>query len=438
MDEKHFRELFPEIGEKDDKEEEKRRKEFFTHMKMQLQPKTPWKLPEAAEITLREKKRKRRKMTVYSATAAACLILAIILPNLPGLLKLSEQKSDIRDGQESRDIDDSTELVCQNTGEMEEDVEDDNKPIENNEEIREIPEEPDIDKENGIEQKENSDGTGTKGVSEGKNGAEPGNEQGGQSSGEKTDVHTDLNNHSSKEPVSDDKEKEDPDDNDPSENDTGQNAYHDDNVKDADKEETDEAETENETVDHTVPADEAVSAEVTADETAEDTSITAESAEEVQDCTVSTTPSGVAPSDHASSVLEYALQEWWQEECMPVSDYSKADMASDTGSTQAAVSVENKITKEEVEKELEAYPYLYYLTEENSYGYYHATGKIQSSAEGMEYLAMAVICKEKTEDSGLGNNDQLNVYIYGYPHEFSKILVRFRAGGMDWYYVYEQ
>jgi uncharacterized membrane protein YdfJ with MMPL/SSD domain len=85
VDEKRFLELFPE-PEENKKEESKA---FFRHIKQQIKPEQCWQ-PKQKKAVLSIKKYRKRKMTViYGATAAACLVLAVVLPNLPKFLEMS-------------------------------------------------------------------------------------------------------------------------------------------------------------------------------------------------------------------------------------------------------------------------------------------------------------------------------------------------------------
>ena len=90
--EREFKEKNKKIEREQKKEEEVKRKEFFDHMKMQLRPERSWELSEAWKQKIWKKKKGKRKLLMYSATAAACLILVIVLPNLSELLKMSEQE----------------------------------------------------------------------------------------------------------------------------------------------------------------------------------------------------------------------------------------------------------------------------------------------------------------------------------------------------------
>lgn len=471
MDEKRFSELFPEV-EKDQGEEKQR--EFFAHMKRQLKPGKEWKLPGAAELAKRKKK--QWKLTAYSATAAACLLLAILLPNLPVLLKISDEdmfrsgkketsmagfseseqdtgvvtedtsgerqprmpedepgaeksaeKQDGNNGNEKEEHGEKKNGTGEDTGResepedaasIEEAKQEKNGKI-GNEEKTEKEKSADSGADNGVgtvTDKGSSNGDGNMGSTEEKK------PQKGSGSGKGTEGKENMA------VTAEQQEEETADSSD--EEIVAESACEeelpaaDETVQNGTGAET-AAGTEDTAEDMTVDAVVPDFAEI--EEAAEETVVTEEAAEtETSTETAKDDSEEMVPADLA---LETALTAWWQNE------YGTADTGNTNGLEMEETSVdEQSMTKEEVQQGLLRYPYLCY----GGQLWYEPVQKFRQNADGMELLGEAYVFQLKTTllDAENGNRRQ-KVYVYGDRKDLSEILVRFQAEGVDYYYVYQ-
>lgn len=92
MDEKRFLELFPEVQQEKDKrstEEKEKQQAFFAHMKQQIKPQRVWQAAQAED-----KKAYQRRQPVWMAyvTAAVCLLVVLLLPNISSFWGVSDEK----------------------------------------------------------------------------------------------------------------------------------------------------------------------------------------------------------------------------------------------------------------------------------------------------------------------------------------------------------
>lgn len=484
MDEKRFSELFPEV-EKDrgeDPEEEKKQREFFAHMKRQLKPGKEWKLPGAAELAKRKKK--RWKLTAYSATAAACLLLAILLPNLPVLLKISdedmfrsgkketsmagfseseqdtgvvtedtsgerqsrmpedepgaEESAEKQDGNNEKEEngekkngtgeDTGKELEPEDAASIEEAKQEKNGKMEN-EEKTEKEKSADSGADNGVgsvTDKSSSNGDGNTGSTEEKK--EEKKPQKGSGSGKGTEGKQNM-------AVTAEQQEEE----------TADSSDEEIVAESACEEELPAAAVQNGTGAETAAGTEDAAADMPVDtvmpdfaeieEAAEETVVTEEAAE-----TETSTETAKDDSEEmvsADLALETALTAWRQKE------YGTADTGNTNGlemeEEMEETSVdEQSMTKEEVQQGLLHYPYLCYTTSSGGQLWYEPVQKFRQKDDGMEFLGAAFVFSLKTTllDAENGNERQ-KVYVYGNKEDLSELLVRFQAEGVDYYYIYQ-
>lgn len=479
MDEKRFSELFPEV-EKDQGEEKQR--EFFAHMKRQLKPEKEWKLPGAAELAKRKKK--RWKLTAYSATAAACLLLAILLPNLPVLLKISEQDTSISGKKESSiagfsEWEQDTSVVTEDTsGERQRRMPEDelgaeesaerqdgnngNEKEENGEKKNgtgeDAGEEPEPEDAGAIEQakQEKNEKTGNEEKTEKEKSAASGADNGVGSVTDKGSSNGDGNTGSTEEKKEEKKPQK--------VSGSGKGTEGKQNMAvTADHQEKETADSSGEEIiaesaceEEEPAADEAVQngtgAETAADtedtaadmpvdtvmpdfaeieEAAEETVVTEEAAE--TENSTETAKDDAEEMVSADLALETALTAWRQTEYGAADTGNTTDLEMEEEMEETSVA-EQSMTKEEVQQKLLCYPYLCY----GGQLWYEPVQKFRQDADGMELLGEAYVFQLKTTllDAENGNRRQ-KVYVYGNRKDLSELLVRFQAEGVDYYYVYQ-
>ncbi len=504
VDNKRFMELFPELkentryeekqviwknGEKEKnkkiereqkKEEEVKRKEFFDHMKMQLRPERSWELSEAWKQKIWKKKKGKRKLLMYSATAAACLILVIVLPNLSELLKMSEQEEmskheNVAFVLEDHSDENKEENVLDN-GNKEKEVLDEEKdkdnmdqkeivqketkqdPVDNNlkDKIKEKEKEKTVDNQ-GTEDifSDHSTTGGKKGIEEtvqetGKQKKKSKDKK--QSDGKMESKKKDQKDIQKDNTKSKDIEKgnHDSEQDQKSEIQTG-GTEHDNvdstSIDDRDVNTTfpeniirDEINDENTevTAETTTGGNDTAINNIAIDDTSDDaiekaTDAVAEIAIDTENDFVlqdNVTPESVqAPIESEDEITDVdfqnALHDFKEEE-------QEADIEDQNDSGES-----KKITKEAMEKKLKTYPYLYYNQEQKE-SWYYAEEKLQSSVDGKKLLGMALIFKEKSLVIEEHGNAQQSVFIYGDEKDLSIVFIRFWAEGKDWYYEYKQ
>lgn len=477
MDEKRFSELFPKV-EKDQGEEKQR--EFFAHMKRQLKPEKEWKLPGAAELAKRKKK--QWKLTAYSATAAACLLLAILLPNLPVLLKISDEDM-FRSGKKETSMAGFSESE-QDTGVVTEDTSGERQPRMPEDEPGAEESAEKQDGNNGNEKEEHGEkknGTGEDAGRESetedaasieeakqeKNG-EIGNEEktekeksadssadnGIASVTDKGSFNGDGNTGSTEEKKpqkgSDSGKETEGKQNmavtaEQQEEETADSSDEEIVAESVCEEELPAAAVQNGTGAETAAGTEDTAANMPVDtvmpdfaeieEAAEETVVTEEAAEtETSTETAKDDSEEMVPADLA---LETALTAWRQNE------YGAADTGNTNGlemeEEMEETSVdEQSMTKEEVQQGLLHYPYLCYTTSSGGQLWYEPVQKFRQKDDGMEFLGAAFVFSLKTTllDAENGNERQ-KVYVYGNKEDLSELLVRFQAEGVDYYYIYQ-
>lgn len=453
MNEKRFSELFPEVEERENgrKREEEKQREFFAHMKRQLKPKKEWKLPKEEEL-VKWKQNRWKKLTAYSATAAACLLLAVLLPNLPVLLKISDQDISRSGEKETSTADFSAPE--QDMGEAAGNVSAEpqkgqQENLEEETEAKESGKKEDEKKENGKQKnkrkegdvivddaaptEEAKQGKNEKTGNDGKTGKEknplkdanaPKGTEGKESTVESANHQGEKNGDVLEEVIMEEPAcgEEEPAVDETVQSGTGAAAA----------EYTTEADAADTAAD--MPAD-AVAPEPDESDEIEETmkeTITAD------DCAL---PEESAEEDMAAeSALETALTAWWQEEygAMDTGNAETSENGQDMEAMPAIPAQEEGITKEEAEQGLLAYPYLCYCPSSGGQLWYGPAQEFRQNADGMDLLGTAYIFQLKTtllsEENG---NQQQKVYVYGNKEDLSELLVRFQAEGVDYYYVYE-
>lgn len=499
VDNKRFMELFPELKENTEykekqmisknmekeenekieqerkKEEEGKRKEFFDHIKMQLRPERSWELSEAWKQKIWKKKKGKRKLLMYSATAAACLILVIVLPNLSELLKMSEQEEiskhenvalileddsdknkeeavfddenkekEVLDEEKDEDNMDQKEIVQKETKQ---------DPVDNNlkDEIKEKEKEKTVDNQ-GI--KDNFSGHSTAGGKKGieetvqatgkqeKKSKDEKQSDGKMESKKKDKKDVQKNNTKSKDIEKDNHDSKQEIQTGVTEHDNiDSNSIDDRNVnttfpEDVIRDEIDDENTEitaetatgvNDTAINNIGTDDTDDAIEKATDAAAEIAIDTENDFASQNnVTPESVEASIESEDEITDVdFQNALHDFKEEE-----QETDIEDQNDNGESK-------KITKEEIEKKLKTYPYLYYNQEQKE-GWYYAEEKLQSSAEGKKLLGTALIFKEKSFIIEEHGNAQQSVFIYGDEKDLSIVFIRFWAEGKDWYYEYKQ
>ncbi len=439
MNEKRFSELFPEVEERENgrKREEEKQREFFAHMKRQLKPKKEWKLPKEEEL-VKWKQNRWKKLTAYSATAAACLLLAVLLPNLPVLLKISDQDIS-RSGEKETSTADfpapEQDMGGAAGNASAESQKGQQENLEEETEAKESGKKEDEKKENGKQEnkrkgedvivddavpaKEAVQEKNEKTGNDGKTGKEknplkdanaPKGTEGKESTVESANHQGEKNGDVLEEVIMEEPAcgEEEPAVDETVQSGTGAEKAEDtaaDMPADAAAPEPDESDAIEETMEETV---------MTAD-----------------DCALAEGSTG--EDTDTKSALETALTAWQQKE------YG----AMDTGNTETSGNGQDMeavqgITKEEAEQGLLAYPYLCYCPSSGGQLWYGPAQEFRQNADGMDLLGTAYIFQLKTtllsEENG---NQQQKVYVYGNKEDLSELLVRFQAEGVDYYYVYE-
>lgn len=440
MNEKRFSELFPEVEERENgrKREEEKQREFFAHMKRQLKPKKEWKLPKEEEL-VKWKQNRWKKLTAYSATAAACLLLAVLLPNLPVLLKISDQDIS-RSGEKETSTADfpapEQDMGGAAGNASAESQKGQQENLEEETEAKESGKKEDEKKENGKQEnkrkgedvivddavpakeavQEKNEKTGNDGkTGKEKNPLKDANAPKG-TEGKESTVGSANHQGGKNGDVLEEVIMEEPAVDETVQSGTGAVAA----------EYTTEADAGDTAAD--MPADAAAPGPDESDETKETMEETVMTAD---DCALA--EESAEEDMSAESALETALTAWWQKEygAMGTGNTETSGNGQDMEAVQG-------ITKEEAEQGLLAYPYLCYCPSSGGQLWYGPAQEFRQNADGMDLLGAAYIFQLKTtllnEENG---NHQQKVYVYGNKEDLSELLVRFQAEGVDYYYRYQ-
>jgi len=89
LDKRRFEELFPEPQKKEKGAARDSDPAFFIHMKQTMHPAAPWQFPKSDSAIPHHNPIWKRRF-VFSSTAAACLIVALMLPHISSFLQMSE------------------------------------------------------------------------------------------------------------------------------------------------------------------------------------------------------------------------------------------------------------------------------------------------------------------------------------------------------------
>lgn len=481
VNEERFLELFPEIDKdgiwkKEESREEKsqkkmedkqknrkQREEFFEHIKAQMKPDKQWELLGNAELLKYKIKLKKyqnfgitKKIMVYTATAAACLILVIVLPNLSNFLKMSDQqdqdvlkKETDYSKQETADepvnITESMDVSNQN---IEKDSEETANNLEkNNDKIQ--PDDEEIKQEQDLsgfysKKKKEKEEKDTNEITPQKQTLEQETKQIKDRKQEKKEKITDESNLKNL-----DNEYQD---NNEFDNTTQTDSLISESIADSPLpesvvEDTDSSLPEScvkEEQDSSLPESIAEnidiptmgSLEESSQSVAEITSATAENNKNIENEISANT--GIIESDIISEFFPDNIE---AEESSEVPMDTSAAIISSAfeyalikgEGREISLEGEKEFSRLEMEQKLKANSYLYYKENDKEVWYQPIQETIETVNE-KELLGTAFIFKEKTAIENAG----IEVSIYGNREDLSLLFVRFFAEGVYWYYGYQE